>query len=330
MAIVAIDANSFDNSRYNIYPLPYTAVSMASGLGQDNNLCSLFAPLNGPTNVKELQHFLWKDKKDIFSLLRFNDNYEMVDSVFFRSKLMWGQFQILDGIGSTFVTGMGKQDFDGWARGEMVVKKIECIQVTEVRDGKVVFNKLWDEDFLKSKMVVPQGEKAKFSLQVVPKEFKEIISVPGGDRILLGQSNEETYGLQIDPFGELKAFYYLGRIDGEKAVQYNYQVMFKGDNMYLVLNEQLYEFTNDTQIDTETTSTTITTTVTKLNEVFLLSKIVKINTKTHEMSNELVIDGKDFYAIGSFPALFTSDAIYFTGREKGPKGKQISVARIDL
>ena len=34
--------------------------------------------------------------------------------------------------------------------------------------------------------------------------------------------------------------------------------------------------------------------------------------------------------MGSFPAMFTPDAIFFTGREKGPKGKVITVARVDL
>ena len=48
------------------------------------------------------------------------------------------------------------------------------------------------------------------------------------------------------------------------------------------------------------------------------------------MSNALVMDGKDFFTMGSYPALFTEDAIYFTGREKAPKGKKIFVAKIEL
>ncbi len=73
-----------------------------------------------------------------------------------------------------------------------------------------------------------------------------------------------------------------------------------------------------------------TTTVTKLNEVYLQSQVVRINPTTASMSNALKIEGKDFYPMGSFPAMFTKDAIFFTGREKGPKGKVIHVARVDL
>jgi hypothetical protein len=48
------------------------------------------------------------------------------------------------------------------------------------------------------------------------------------------------------------------------------------------------------------------------------------------MSNALVMDGKEFYPMGSFPSLFTKDAIYFTGREKGPGGKALYVGRVDI
>ena len=70
--------------------------------------------------------------------------------------------------------------------------------------------------------------------------------------------------------------------------------------------------------------------MTKLNEVFLQSQVVRINSTNGSMSNALQLDGKDFYPMGSFPAMFTPDAIFFTGREKGPKGKVITVARVDL
>jgi hypothetical protein len=58
--------------------------------------------------------------------------------------------------------------------------------------------------------------------------------------------------------------------------------------------------------------------------------VYRINTDKTKMSNALALDGKEFYTMGSFPAMFTQDAIYFTGREKAPKGKVIHVVRIDL
>ena len=60
------------------------------------------------------------------------------------------------------------------------------------------------------------------------------------------------------------------------------------------------------------------------------SRVCRINTSTQKMSNVLALDGSEFYPMGSFPAMFTANAVYFTGREKGPKGKKIHVVRIDL
>ena len=57
---------------------------------------------------------------------------------------------------------------------------------------------------------------------------------------------------------------------------------------------------------------------------------MKINTNEQKMSNALALDGSEFYPMGSFPAMFTANAVYFTGREKGPKGKVIHTVRIDL
>ncbi|MDX1630137.1 MAG: hypothetical protein R3345_15615, partial [Fulvivirga sp.] len=105
VAIMSIDGNNFDNTNYNIYILPFSAMTMASGLGQDDYLTNLFVPLNAPSTVAEHKPLLWKDRKDIWCMIRFNDNVEMVDSVFFRSKLMWGNFQIHNGQGSTFAIG---------------------------------------------------------------------------------------------------------------------------------------------------------------------------------------------------------------------------------
>jgi len=139
----------------------------------------------------------------------------------------------------------------------------------------------------------------------------------------------KTYAFQISPTGELKAYYQLPRID-EKSKLYNYQYMLKGDHIYLVMNEQPYELTNNTVVNISRSGNVQTTTVKRLNEVFVQSQVVRINTAKLEMSNTLTMNGKEFFTMGSYPALFKNDAIYFTGREKGPKGKKIFIAKIEL
>jgi hypothetical protein len=182
---------------------------------------------------------------------------------------------------------------------------------------------------MKDKLVVPDGEKKKYTFARDNNIIKEIIPLLNGDDFILGQSQDKTYALQVSPEGELKAYYQIPRID-EESNRYNYQYMLKGDYIYLVMNEQPQALTNSTVVNVTRSGNIVTTTVKRLNEVFVQSQVLKINTAKLEMSNTLVMDGKDFYTMGSYPALFTKDAIYFTGREKGPKGKKIFMAKVEL
>ena len=50
VAVLTMNGMNFDDMEYDTYLLPYTSLTVGSGLGQDDNLCSVFAPLNGPTN----------------------------------------------------------------------------------------------------------------------------------------------------------------------------------------------------------------------------------------------------------------------------------------
>ncbi len=337
VAVLAMNGMNFDEMQYDIYHLPYTALTVASGLGQDDNLCSLFAPLNGPTTIKSLKHLLWKDKKDHFTLMRFNDQRKLVDSVSFKSKLLWGDYTILNGQESTYVLGRGKEGFDGWYRN-FQLKKITAFQIAKVKDGELQYISLFTEEELTNKLVGASGEKTKFKVNAFYNNFEEVMDLPNGDNLVIGHNYLEAYALQISPKGDLKAFYLLpvGK-DGKLGIQ-NYQYMMKGDDLIWVINLQPVEFSTDAVVTTSSSSfsgggvkTTITTTtVKKLNEVFLESMVCRINTNEQKMSNVIALDGSEFYPMGSFPAMFTTNAVYFTGREKGPKGKVIHTVRIDL
>jgi len=191
VAVLAIDGENFDDTRYNIYPLPYSAQTMGSGLGQDDNLTVLFAPLNAPTNVKSLKHFLWKDRKNHATLMRFSDDYELVDSVSFINKMLWATFKILNGDESTYVIGLGNASYEGWARNAdgIQLKKVEDIQVSRFKDGKLLYSKLFSEEEIESKLIVPKGEKVKNIYgQPHQQHIRELISLPNGDSFLIGQS----------------------------------------------------------------------------------------------------------------------------------------------
>jgi len=336
VACLAINGMDFEDIKYNTYILPYSALTMGSGLGQNDDLTVLFAPLNAPSTYKPHKPLLWKNNKDYFTAMRFNDEYTLVDSTSFRSELMWGIFEIFNSNESTIITGLGKADFDGWARNAYMIglKKIDAVQLTKVKDGKIIYSSMWDDDALEGKLVMPAGIKAKYHLNATQNTIQDIIPLPNGDDFVWGHSPAETYALQVSPDGELKAFYRFPRIDEKNSIFYDNQFLIRGDDLYVVLNEQPVDLSNETQVHVSTsrtaTTTTTTTTVNRLNEVFVQSQVVRINIKTQEMSNTLVMDGKEFYPMGSYPALFKEDAIYFTGREKGPGGKVLYVGRVDL
>jgi len=337
VAVLTMNGMDFEDMKYDIYHLPYTASTIISGLGQDDHMCSLFAPLNGPTTLKSLKHLYWKDNKDVFTVMRFDDSRKLVDSVSFRSKLMWADFSILNGNGSTMVIGKGKADFDGWFRN-MAYKKVTGMQITKITDGKVQFNKMFTSEELSAKMVNSGTKKVKFGMYVPRNYLKEIVDLPNGDMLIIGHTPIEFYSLQLSPTGDLKAFYLIPLGKQDELNLLNYQYMMKGDDLILSLNLQPVEFSTTAKVSTNTTkfsgayvTTTITTTtVKKLNEVFMQSYLYRLNTKQQTLSNPVEFNGKNFYTMGSSPAMFTTNAVYFTGREKGPKGKIIHVAKIDL
>ena len=140
--------------------------------------------------------------------------------------------------------------------------------------------------------------------------------------------------MQISTTGDLKAFYLLPLGKAGKVGIQNYQYSMNGDDLIWVINLQPVGFSTEAKVSTSSSTiggvTTTTTSVKKLNEVFLSSMLCRINTNNQKMSNVLALDGKEFYPMGSFPAMFTNNSVYFTGRENGPKGKNIHVVRIKL
>jgi hypothetical protein len=338
VAVLSFNGKNLDDLPHDIYLLPYTAATVASGLGQGDDLCSLFAPLNGPTNVPALQHLYWKHHKNQFTLMRFSDDRKLVDSVSFDSQLLQADFSILNDEVSTYVIGKGSAKHDGWYNN-IQYKDITGMQVTRVQDGKVQYHTFIGEEEMENKLVGPAGEKVKLDWYVFESSFKEVITMPNGEVIIIGTSPQQSYGLHLSANGELRALYYVPMMGKwEDTMNWSYQTMIRGDELILVANQRPREFATEAKVSTSTSTssgagvrvTTTTTTVKKLNEVFLQSQVVRINSINATMSNVLQLDGKDWYPMGSFPAMFTTDAIFFTGREKGPSGKVIHVARVDL
>jgi hypothetical protein len=189
---------------------------------------------------------------------------------------------------------------------------------------------------MENKLVGPAGEKVKLDWYVFESSFKEVITMPNSDVIIVGTSPQQSYALHLSANGELRALYYVPMMGKwEDTMNWSYQTMVRGDELILVANQRPRAFSTEAKVSTSTTGLSgggsiTTTTVKKLNEVFLQSQVVRINAANATMSNALQLDGKDWYPMGSFPAMFTADAIFFTGREKGPSGKVIHVARVDL
>jgi hypothetical protein len=75
--------------------------------------------------------------------------------------------------------------------------------------------------------------------------------------------------------------------------------------------------------------TTTTTTTTQLLEVFHLSRLFTVDGANGKVET-LVVDSlqKGLHTMGNTAALFAPDAIYFPGRIKANKGKEIVLVKV--
>jgi hypothetical protein len=190
---------------------------------------------------------------------------------------------------------------------------------------------------IEENLVAPDGAKAKFKMEPY-NYFDEIIDLPNGDALIMAHNYLQLYGLQLSPQGAFKAMYIMEVGEDEKVGFKNYQYAFKDGDMILVANSQPLEFSTAAKVETSITTdkgyyfttTTKRTTVRKLNEVFMQSNVYRLNPVEMSLSAPLELNGKEFYTMGSFPAMFVNDSLYFSGRSKGPKGKEIFVVKVDL
>ena len=334
IAAVTISGETLEDVEIQDYLLPYSATAVTSGETPGNILGALFAPAFARSTVAEHKKLVWKDRMNHFTFMRFADDLSLVDSVSFNSKLMFGNFNIFPSNEAALIIGIGDKKYDDWYRKAYApteFKRIDGFQFTKIKDGNLLYNAYFTDDDLESKLVTAKGEKAKFNFDP---NFKilELIALKNGNDFVLGVSPLGYFAFQIDAAGELMAYYQFNRIDEKNSDLYNYQYLVKDDQLYLVLNEQKKELTNETQVEhdsyTTTNFTSKTTTVKRLNEVYLLSKIVKIDTNSKNVSNAITI-GKDYMACGSYPVLFSENEMFITGKD-GPKGKELFLTKIQL
>ncbi|MBK8531913.1 MAG: hypothetical protein IPL64_08455 [Flavobacteriales bacterium] len=132
--------------------------------------------------------------------MRFSDDRKLVDSVSFQSKLMMGDFGILNDGGSTYPIGKGNAKHDGWFSG-LQYTKMTGMQVTRIKDGKVLYNTFISEEDMEIKLVVPAGEKAKLT-GTSRTVISEVVDMPNGDAIILILSSTSLRVAQLPPTGE--------------------------------------------------------------------------------------------------------------------------------
>jgi hypothetical protein len=337
IAAITVTNENFDAAEMEEYLLPYSAAAMGSGLGQNDDLCAVFAPRNAPSTLKAHKPLQWKDRKDEFTFMRFSDDRKLVDSLRFKGKIMHGDFNIFNTDNSSMIVAFGDTKHNGWGTNTFYqqLKKVNGVQFVKIKDDKLIYNVMFDEDQIEDKLQVPAGEKKKLVMEVTF-GIIDIINLPNGDDMVIGRNMQSTFAYQVSSNGELRAVYQIGRIDDKKSQHYNIQYKIVGNDIYLVPSEQPTSLSNDTQVKVSSSSitaggmktTTTTTTVKRLNEVYVQAQVVKIDFTKASMSNKLVINGKDYYAMGSYPAFFTPDGIIFTGK-KGPKGKELFVSKIN-
>lgn len=338
IAAISIENENFDAAIMEEYLLPYSAMEMGSGLGQDDDLCAVFAPRKAPSTLAAHKPLQWKDRQNEFTFMRFSDDRKLVDSLRFKGKIMHADFNVFNIDNASMIVAIGDTKHSGWATNTFYqqFKRVNGVQFAKIKDDQLIYNVLFNEDQLESKLQVPSGEKKKL-LMDINFNITDIVHLPNNDDLIVGRNTLSTFAFHISENGELKAYYQIGRIDEKKSQHYNFQYHIEGDDIYMVANEQPLNLSNDTKVKVSSSTstsgslrtTTTTTTVKRLNEVYVQSQIVKVNFKNAQMSNKLVINGKEYYALGSYPAFFAPDGIIFTGK-KGTKGKELFVSKINF
>jgi hypothetical protein len=328
----------------NIHIMPYAMQPVGVGTSSKGNFIALTMPVQGFSTVKE-QNKLYAPSEDRNKLYIFEIDSEnkVVHETAFPSELRTVNYQALPLKNHTLLIGTGT----GGKNWRMMYNGQKMTGLTLAlldEQGKVVSSKTYEDKELMSRSEVAGTGANKFHMKFTGgPDFYRAETLENGNVFVLGKSDGLHHGILLSADGTLIRYYLFESADLTKHREYGNRLEVKGNKIYFVKTDQPNALSNEVQSKTNSSSSTTymgggyalktTTTTTRTSqrfEVFHISQLFTIDGTSGACSRVWLGDViKGFHTLGDFPALFTDEGIYFPGRPKADKGREIGLVKFN-
>ena len=330
IAIFSIPGSDPDNVQENIITLPYAMQAIGVGITANNDFAVMVMPLNAPSTYKPHKKLVAPEgKRNRLYVARFDQENNLRDTLSIPSTSMVVDFQYHnDGI-NDFIIGMGTDKDKNWRWhfAGMELNRIQFIKLGD--DGKVLYHKTYDEEEIESKLMIPGAKKNSHKMKF-PEEpvFTQFETLANGNHFMYGELHGYGHAMLVDKNGNLIHYYLITHADLEKNRKWGSEFHTRGNKIYMSLSDQPSGLSNETQTDVTYTAYTKITTTKQMFEIFHVTQLFVFNGDNGDVKQQWLGDaGKEWYTCGNTPVMFLEDAMYVTGRSKGPKGKEIFVSK---
>ena len=322
----------------DIHIMPYAMQGVGTGVSAKGNFVVLTMPLNAPSTVKEQKALRARDEaRDNLYIYEVGADNKVISESSYKSALRTVNFQAVSTDEKTFIIGTGTEG-KNWRMFYGGTSDMSGLTLAVLdKDGKISGSHTYlEKDFL-AKFEVAGQNKSKLQRFSGGPNFYRADKLDNGNTFIFGRSDAHHHGILVSSTNELIKYYVFPHLDLEKNAIYTEQLEVRGNKIYLVLSDQPFEYSNAYKESTSSskstsgniTTTTTTTSQSQILEIFHLSQLFTIDGTTAK-STQLQLDEiqKDFYTLGNTPAFFGKNSIYFPGKIKALKGKEVALINI--
>jgi hypothetical protein len=330
MVIFKVGGKALEEAN-NIHIMPYAMQGVGSGISAKGNFIALTMPLNAPSSVKEQKALLAPDEdKNNLYIYEIDENNQVVAEAMHKSDLRTVNFQTVATHDKTIVIGSGAEG-KNWRMAYLGQTAMAGLTYAVLNlEGKVITSKTYLEKDFAAKFESAGSGNAKLQKFTGGPNFYQAEKLENGNIFILGKSDGYHHGILLSAEHELIKYFIFPHADVTKHNYYTHQLEVKGNKIFLVNSDQPHELSNAIQESTSTSGNTTTTVKKQIFEIFHVTQLFSIDGTTGKSELHVLNEiQKNFNSMGSIPALFTNNAIYFPGRIKAPNGKDIGLIRFE-
>ncbi|MDY0078133.1 MAG: hypothetical protein RBR87_12765 [Bacteroidales bacterium] len=314
----------------DIHIMPYAMQGVGTGVSAKGNFVVMTMPLNAPSTVKEQKALRAPDEaRDNLYIYEIGADNKVISESSYKSALRTVNFHAVSTDEKTFIIGTGTEG-KNWRMFYGGTTDMSGLTLAVLdKDGKISGSHTYlEKDFL-AKFELAGQDKSKLQRFSGGPNFYRADKLDNGNTFIFGRSDAHHHGILVSSTNELIKYYVFPHLDLEKNAIYTEQLVVRGNKIYLVLSDQPFEYSNAIHTNVSSNSSYSTTTTSQIFEIFHLSQLFTIDGTTAK-STQLQLDEiqKDFYTLGTTPAFFGKNSIYFPGKIKALKGKELALISI--